>query len=95
MIKKFISRVFGRGDKPAVHDSKPVIYGPDKHHVRKDHISRGARKTCEDLQRAGAMLQQLQGALAAKIVGQRTLQQSLMIGLLASGHVAPAVNRRP
>jgi len=56
MIKKFISRVFGRGPAPAVHESKPVIYGPDKHHIRKDHISRGARKTCEDLQRAGHSL---------------------------------------
>lgn len=47
----------------------------------------GPQISNEELQRAGAMLHHLRSALAAKIVGQHTLQQSLLIGLLASGHV--------
>jgi poly(A) polymerase len=55
MIRRFISKVFGRGKdaKHAPHESRPVVWGPGKHHIAKDGISRGARKTCEELQRAG------------------------------------------
>ena len=71
MIKTFISRVFGRGAKQAAHPSKPVIYGPDKHHIRKDHISRGARKTCEDLQRAGHTAFVVGGAVRDLLLGMQ------------------------
>jgi poly(A) polymerase len=71
MIKSFISRVFGRGAKQAAHPSKPVVYGPDKHHIRKDHISRGARKTCEELQRAGHTAFVVGGAVRDLILGMR------------------------
>lgn len=47
----------------------------------------GPQISNEELQRAGAMLHHLRSSLAAKIVGQHMLQQSLLIGLLASGHV--------
>jgi poly(A) polymerase len=69
MIKSFISRVFGRGARQAAHPSRPVIYGPDKHHIRKDHISRGARKTCEELQRAGHTAFVVGGAVRDLILG--------------------------
>ncbi|MDH5263529.1 MAG: polynucleotide adenylyltransferase PcnB [Betaproteobacteria bacterium] len=71
MIKKFISRVFGRGPAQPAHESKPVIYGPDKHHIRKDHISRGARKTCEELQRAGHTAFVVGGAVRDLILGRQ------------------------
>jgi len=71
MIKKFISRVFGRGAKQAAHESRPVVYGPDKHHIRKDHISRGARKTCEELQRAGHTAFVVGGAVRDLILGMQ------------------------
>jgi len=71
MIKSFISRVFGRGAKQAAHPSKPVVYGPDKHHIRKDHISRGARKTCEELQRAGHTAYVVGGAVRDLLLGMR------------------------
>ncbi|OBG80629.1 AAA family ATPase [Mycobacterium sp. NS-7484] len=47
----------------------------------------GPQLSHEDLQRVGGTVQYLQNALSAKIVGQKTLQQSLLIGLIASGHV--------
>ena len=71
MIKSFISRVFGRGAKQAAHPSKPVVYGPDKHHIRRDHISRGARKTCEELQRAGHTAFVVGGAVRDLLLGMR------------------------
>ena len=71
MIKSFISRVFGRGAKQAAHPSKPSVYGPDKHNIRKDHISRGARKTCEELQRAGHTAFVVGGAVRDLILGMR------------------------
>ena len=71
MIKNFISRVFGGGAKQAAHPSRPVVYGPDKHHIRKDHISRGARKTCEELQRAGHTAFVVGGAVRDLILGMQ------------------------
>ncbi|MCT7372105.1 AAA family ATPase [Mycolicibacterium llatzerense] len=47
----------------------------------------GPQISNDELQRSGAMIHHLRSALAAKIVGQHTLQQSLLIGLMASGHV--------
>jgi len=71
MIRSFITRVFGRGAKQAAHESKPVVYGPDKHHVRKENISRGARKTCEELQRAGHTAFVVGGAVRDLILGMQ------------------------
>ncbi|MGE0355456.1 MAG: polynucleotide adenylyltransferase PcnB [Burkholderiales bacterium] len=71
MIKSIISRVFGRGARQAAHESRPVVYGPDKHHIRKDHISRGARKTCEELQRAGHTAFVVGGAVRDLILGMQ------------------------
>ncbi|AMO63624.1 MoxR-like ATPase [Mycolicibacterium phlei] len=47
----------------------------------------GPQLSQEDLRRAGEALGHLKSALSAKIVGQTTLQQSLLIGLLTSGHI--------
>ncbi len=47
----------------------------------------GPQLSAEDLQRAGGTISHLQQALSTKIVGQAVLQESLLIGLIASGHV--------
>jgi MoxR-like ATPase len=47
----------------------------------------GTQLSPDDLQRATHTINQLKDELAAKIVGQTTLQQSLLIGLIASGHI--------
>ncbi|MGE2737946.1 AAA family ATPase [Mycolicibacterium vaccae] len=47
----------------------------------------GPQLSAEDLQRAGGAISHLQQALSTKIVGQSVLQESLLIGLIASGHV--------
>jgi MoxR-like ATPase len=47
----------------------------------------GTQLSPDDLQRATHTINQLRNELAAKIVGQTTLQQSLLIGLIASGHI--------
>ena len=70
MITNFINRVFGRGKRKAAPD-KPVIWGPDRHHIRKEHISRGARKTCEELQRAGHTAFVVGGAVRDLLLGMR------------------------
>ena len=53
MIKKYIEKLFGRRERVTHKDAKPVIHGRDKHDIRKEHISKCARRTCEELQRAG------------------------------------------
>jgi poly(A) polymerase len=53
VIKKYFDRIFGRGDKGPKKDARPTIYTADKHGIRKDAISKCARRTCEELQRAG------------------------------------------
>ena len=70
MITKIISKVFGRR-KATASPAKagPVIYGPSKHHIRKDLISRGARKTCEELQRAGHTAFVVGGAVRDLLLG--------------------------
>ena len=74
MITNFLSRVFGRGKdggKKGSHPSKPVVWGPDRHAIRKEHISRGARKTCEELQRAGHTAFVVGGAVRDLLLGMR------------------------
>ena len=45
MIRKLISRVFGR--KAAPNSGEPNIIGVNKHGIRRDAISSGSRKTVE------------------------------------------------
>jgi poly(A) polymerase len=53
VIKKYIEKLFGRSSRPTHRNAKPAIFGPDKHAIRREDISRCARRTCEELQRAG------------------------------------------
>ncbi len=68
MIKKYIDRIFGRRERHQ-RDAKPVIYGPDKHGIRREAISKCARRTCEDLQRAGHAAFVVGGAVRDLMLG--------------------------
>jgi poly(A) polymerase len=69
MIKKFIARVFGRNDRPRRVDAEPVVAGRDRHGIKRDNISRCARRTCEDLQRAGHAAFVVGGAVRDLLLG--------------------------
>jgi poly(A) polymerase len=71
MIKKYIDRLFGRRDKVTHKDARPTIYGKDKHGIRKEDISRCAKRTCEELQRAGHAAFVVGGAARDLLLGRR------------------------
>jgi poly(A) polymerase len=71
MIKKYIDRLLGRRDKVTHKDARPTIYGKDKHGIRKDDISRCAKRTCEELQRAGHAAFVVGGAVRDLLLGRR------------------------
>jgi poly(A) polymerase len=71
MIKKYIDKLLGRRDKVTHKDARPTIYGNDKHGVRKEDISRCARRTCEELQRAGHSAFVVGGAVRDLLLGRR------------------------
>jgi poly(A) polymerase len=69
MIKKFIARVFGRNDRPRRVDAQPIVAGRDRHGIKRESISRCARRTCEDLQRAGHAAFVVGGAVRDLLLG--------------------------
>jgi poly(A) polymerase len=71
MIKKYIDRLLGRRDKVTHKDARPTIHGKDKHAIRKDDISRCARRTCEELQRAGHFAFVVGGAVRDLLLGRK------------------------
>src|SRR5205814_310607 len=71
MIKKYIDRLFGRRERVTHKDARPVIYAKDKHIIEREHISRCARRTCEDLQRAGYLAFVVGGAARDLLLGRR------------------------
>ena len=71
MIKKYIDRLFGRRERVTHKDARPVIYAKDKHTIEREHISRCARRTCEDLQRAGYLAFVVGGAARDLLLGRR------------------------
>ncbi len=73
MIKKFIDQLFSRrgGARVTHKDARPVIYAKDKHGVDPETISRGARRTCEELQRAGYLAFVVGGAVRDLLAGMR------------------------
>ena len=71
MIKKYIDKLFGRRNTPTHKDAKPVIYGPDKHRIDPTAISKCARRTCEELQRAGYAAFVVGGAVRDLLLGIR------------------------
>ncbi|MEO5694630.1 MAG: polynucleotide adenylyltransferase PcnB [Usitatibacter sp.] len=71
MIKKYIEKWFGRRERVTHKDAKPVIYGSDKHEIRKELISRCAKRTCEDLQKAGYPTFVVGGAVRDLLLGRK------------------------
>jgi len=71
MIKKYIEKLFGRRDRVTHKDARPVIHGKDKHAIRREDISRCARRTCEDLQRAGHAAFVVGGAVRDLLLGRK------------------------
>ena len=70
MIKKYIDRLFGRRERVTHKDARPTVYAKDKHNVRREDISRCARKTCEELQRAGHAAFVVGGAVRDLLLGR-------------------------
>ena len=71
MIKKYIDKLFGRRDTVTHKDAKPTIHGKDRHGIQKDLISKCARRTCEELQRAGFATFVVGGAVRDLLLGRR------------------------
>ena len=67
MIRKLISRVFGR--KPTSHGSEPAVIGLNRHGIRRDSISSGSRRTVETLQQHGYKAFVVGGAVRDLIAG--------------------------
>jgi poly(A) polymerase len=71
MIKKYIDKLFGRRSAVTHKDARPVISGRDKHAIEQEAISRCARRTCEELQRAGYLAFVVGGAVRDLLLGRR------------------------
>ena len=71
MIKGYIDKLFGRRSSITHKDARPVIYGKDKHSIQREHISKCARRTCEELQRAGYATFVVGGAVRDLLLGIR------------------------
>jgi poly(A) polymerase len=71
MIKKYIDKLFGRRTQVTHKDARPVIYGRDKHAIEQQAISRCARRTCEELQRAGYLSFVVGGAVRDLLLGRQ------------------------
>jgi poly(A) polymerase len=66
MIRKFIRRVFLRGESAK---RKAETIPASKHGIRRDQVSSGARRTCETLQKAGHKAYVVGGAVRDLIAG--------------------------
>jgi poly(A) polymerase len=71
MIKNYFDKLFGRRERVTHKDARPVIYGKDRHSIQREHISRCARRTCEELQRAGHAAFVVGGAVRDLLLGRR------------------------
>jgi poly(A) polymerase len=67
MIRKLLRRVFRRGDSTSSH--APAVIPLARHGIRRDHVSLGARRTCETLQQAGYKAYIVGGAVRDLIAG--------------------------
>ena len=67
MIRKFISRVFGR--KTPGTPGEPAVLGLGKHGIRRDAISSGSRRTVETLQQQGYKAYVVGGAVRDLLAG--------------------------
>jgi len=70
VIKKYLDKLFGRRQRVTHKDARPVVYTRDKHAVARESISRCARRTCEELQRAGYLAFVVGGAVRDLLLGR-------------------------
>ncbi len=69
MIRKFISRVFGKKEvRPA---AQPAVISPITHGLRRERISPGSRRVCESLQKEGFKAYVVGGAIRDLLIGQQ------------------------
>ena len=66
MIRKFFRRLFRRGDSA---NQKAETIPASRHGIRREHVSPGARRTCEALQKAGYKAYVVGGAVRDLIAG--------------------------
>jgi poly(A) polymerase len=71
VIKKYIDKLFGRRERVTHKDARPVVYPKAKHAIEPQHISKCARRTCEELQRAGFVAFVVGGAVRDLLLGMR------------------------
>ena len=71
MIKKYLDKLVGRRERVTHKDAKPVVYTKDKHGIAREQISKCARRTCEELQRAGYDAFVVGGAVRDLLLGMR------------------------
>src|SRR5205085_10999001 len=69
MIKKYIDRLFGRRERVTHKDARPIVYPKEKHNIQREQLSKCARRTCEDLQRAGYAAFVVGGAVRDLLLG--------------------------
>ena len=67
MIRKLISRVFGR--KKAAASGEPAVIGQNKHGIRREAVSSGSRRTVETLQQHGYQAYVVGGAVRDLLAG--------------------------
>ena len=70
MIKKYIDKLFGRREQVTHKDARPVIHGKEKHAIQREQISKCAKRTCEELQRAGYAAFVVGGAVRDLLLGK-------------------------
>ncbi len=71
MIRKYLDKLFGRRAPVAHKHARPTIHGKDQHRIRREDISRCARRTCEELQRAGHAAFVVGGAVRDLLLGRK------------------------
>src|SRR5690349_11636393 len=71
MIKRYIDKLFGRRDRVTHKDARPVVHPKEKHGIGRESISKCARRTCEELQRAGFAAFVVGGAVRDLLLGFR------------------------
>lgn len=70
MIRKLISRVFGRPKKlPTAH--APAVIAAANHGIRREHISSGSRRVCKTLQENGFKAYVVGGAVRDLLIGSQ------------------------
>jgi poly(A) polymerase len=71
MIKRYIDKLFGRRERVTHKDARPVVHAKEKHGIGRESISKCARRTCEELQRAGFAAFVVGGAVRDLLLGFR------------------------